>query len=124
MNLKELWNKAIEEHNAREYHAAHELFEDLWLELDDRREKDIVQTLAQADALAVHIKTGNIGAAQRLMRQLPELVQTFPPDHNGIDLREMKVWINQMISDIPPVGEFTEMGLDHPEPPKLTESRS
>ena len=54
MNLKRLWNRAVEEHNAGEYHEAHELFEDLWLELDERREKDTVQTLAQADALAVH----------------------------------------------------------------------
>jgi hypothetical protein len=50
----------------------------LWLELDERREKDTVQYLAQADSLAVHINTGNIRAALRLMRQLPELVQTFP----------------------------------------------
>ena len=71
MNLKRLWNSAVEEHNAGEYHEAHELFEDLWLELDERREKDTVQTLAQADALAVHIKTENIRAAHRLMRQLP-----------------------------------------------------
>ncbi len=48
MNLKRLWNRAVEEHNAGEYHEAHELFEDLWLELDERREKDTVQTLAQA----------------------------------------------------------------------------
>ena len=122
MNLKELWNKAIEEHNALEYHEAHELFEDLWLELDDRQEKDIVQTLAQADALAVHIKTGNIGAAQRLMRQLPELVQTFPSSYNGIDLRKMKAWINDMIAHIPSSGEVKT--ATESEPPKLIKSRS
>ena len=47
MNSKELWNKAISEHNAGDYHEAHELFEDLWLELEDRKDKDIIQTLAQ-----------------------------------------------------------------------------
>tara|TARA_Y100000294_G_scaffold48082_1_gene44934 strand:+ start:82 stop:450 length:369 start_codon:yes stop_codon:yes gene_type:complete len=122
MNLERLWNSAVEEHNAGEYHEAHELFEDLWLELDERREKDTVQTLAQADALAVHIKTGNIRAAQRLMRQLPELVQTFPSSYNGIDLKEMKVWINDMIVNIPSSGEIkTVTGA---EPPKLIKSRS
>ena len=50
-----LWSSAILEHNKDEYFEAHELFEDIWLELDDRNEKDIVQTLAQADALAVHL---------------------------------------------------------------------
>ena len=52
MNLKKIWENAVEEHNSGDYHEAHELFEDLWLELDDRQEKDTVQTLAQADALA------------------------------------------------------------------------
>ena len=106
------------------YSYLHQQFsncEDLWLELDDRREKDTVQTLAQADALAVHIKTGNIRAAQRLMRQLPELVQTFPSSYNGIDLREMKVWINDMIANIPSSGEIkTVIGA---EPPKSLRRR-
>jgi predicted metal-dependent hydrolase len=89
MNLEKLWNSAVKEHNSGDYHEAHELFEDLWLELDERREKDTVQYLAQADSLAVHINTGNIRAALRLMRQLPELVQTFPSSYNGLALREM-----------------------------------
>ena len=64
IDIENLWQEAIREHNSGEYHEAHELFEDLWLELDDRKEKDTVQTLAQADALAVHLKTGNLRAAQ------------------------------------------------------------
>ena len=122
MNLKIMWDNAVEEHNSGDYHEAHELFEDLWLELDDRQEKDTVQTLAQADALAVHIKTGNMRAAQRLMRQLPELIQTFPSSYNGLDLTKMKVWIKDMIVNIPSSGEIkTVTGA---EPPKLIKSRS
>ena len=122
MRPDKLWENAIKLHNSGDYQEAHELFEDLWLELDERREKDIVQTLAQADALAVHIKTGNMGAAQRLMRQLPELIQAFPPDYNGIDLSEMKIWMNGMVSKIPPSGDFES--IVEAEPPKLTESRN
>ena len=118
MNNNELWQKAIDEHNDREYHEAHELFEDLWLELDNRKDKDTVQTLAQADALAVHIQTGNKRAAQRLMKQLPELLQTFPENYKNIDLKEMKNWINYMISTIPPFGEIKY--ISKKEPPKLT----
>ena len=83
--INELWKRAIKEHNRGDYHEAHEIFEDIWLELDNREEKDIVQTLAQADALAVHIETGNLGAAQRLMRQLPELLHTIPEDYRNIN---------------------------------------
>ena len=122
MNLKIMWDNAVEEHNSGDYHEAHELFEDLWLELDDRREKDTVQTLAQADALAVHIKTGNMRAAQRLMRQLPELVQTFPSSYNGIDLRKMKIWIKDMIANIPSSGEIKTVIEENP--PKLIKNRN
>ena len=117
MDIDELWRKAIDEHNSEDYHEAHELFEDLWLELDNRHEKDTVQTLAQADALAVHLQTGNMKAAQRLMRQLPELLQTFPDKYRDIDLKEMKVWINYMISAIPPFGEIKD--ISKKEPPRL-----
>tara|TARA_B100000686_G_C16210944_1_gene675399 strand:+ start:48 stop:410 length:363 start_codon:yes stop_codon:yes gene_type:complete len=117
MKTDELWQKAIDEHNKKDYHEAHELFEDLWLELDDRTEKDTVQTLAQADALAVHLETRNLRAAQRLMRQLPELLQTFPNNYKNIDLREMKNWINYMISIIPPFGEIKD--IPEKKPPNL-----
>ena len=40
MDNEELWRKALEEHNSGDFHEAHEIFEDLWLELDDRQEKD------------------------------------------------------------------------------------
>ena len=117
MKLDELWDEAVREHNSGEYHEAHELFEDLWLELDDRSEKDIVQTLAQADALAVHLENGNIGAAQRLMRQLPELVPSIPSTYRETNLAKMKEWINRMIELIPKSGEINE--IKEPSPPKL-----
>ena len=117
MKPDELWNQAIREHNSGAYHEAHELFEDLWLELDDRGEKDIVQTLAQADALAVHLETGNTGAAQRLMRQLPELVPSIPSTYRETNLAKMKEWINRMIELIPRSGEINE--IKEPSPPKL-----
>jgi len=120
MDLEELWNKAITEHNAGEYHEAHELFEDLWMDLDDRTEKDIVQTLAQADALAVHMETGNIKAAQRLMRQLPELLQTFPSKYRNINLKEIKDWVRDMILNIPQSGSISKEQIANPKPPKLT----
>ena len=117
MNNQDLWLKAVDEHNAGEYFEAHELFEDLWLELDERSEKDTVQTLAQADALVVHLETGNTKAAQRLMRQLPELLQTFPDNYRGINLKEMKTWINYMISTIYSSSEMKD--ISEKEPPKL-----
>ena len=120
MDIDELWRKAIDEHNSEDYHEAHELFEDLWLELDNRHEKDTVQTLAQADALAVHLETGNLRAAQRLMRQLPELLQTFPDSYRGINLKEMKEWIFDKVSKIPQIGIVPDT-LDSV-PPKLLNS--
>ena len=120
MSRSELWQKAIDEHNKGDYHEAHELFEDLWMELDNRTEKDTVQTLAQADALAVHLQSGNLGAAQRLMRQLPELLQTFPDNYRDIDLTEIRTWINRMIQTVPQSTE-TKV-ITNKKPPMLTDS--
>ena len=116
-----LWSSAILEHNKDEYFEAHELLEDIWLELDDRNEKDIVQTLAQADALAVHLETGNLAAAKRLMRQLPELSQTFPNEYRNINVVEFKLWLTQMISIVPDVDNILQ--ISNIKPPKLLNCR-
>ena len=120
-DIGNLWSNAISEHNKDEYFEAHELFEDIWLELDDRNEKDIVQTLAQADALAVHLETGNLAAAKRLMRQLPELLQTFPKEYRNINLVEFKLWLTQMISIVPDVDNILQ--ITNIKPPKLRNCR-
>ena len=119
--INELWEMAIKEHNRGDYHEAHEIFEDIWLELDNRDEKDTVQTLAQGDALAVHIETGNLGAARRLMRQLPELLHTFPGNYRKIDLIEFREWISEMILRIPNILDISE--IPNKEPPKLLSCR-
>jgi predicted metal-dependent hydrolase len=102
MSDDELWRAALRHHNTCDYHEAHELFEDLWLELGDRREKDIVQALAQADALAVHLETGNLRAAQRLMRQLPQLAAALPDAWRGAELRPLREWVAEVGATIPP----------------------
>ena len=90
-------------------------------ELDDRNEKDVIQTLAQADALAVHLETGNLAAAKRLMRQLPELSQTFPNEYRDINLVEFKLWLTQMISIVPDVDNILQ--ISNIKPPKLLNCR-
>ena len=115
--IEDMWQRAIKEHNNRDYHEAHELFEDIWLELEDRTEKDIVQTLAQADALAVHLSSGNLGAAQRLMRQLPELLQTFPVYYRNIGLIEFREWISQKVLTVPNAVNVSQVA--NKEPPNL-----
>ena len=120
-SINELWERAINEHNRGEFHEAHEIFEDIWLELETRGEKDTVQTLAQADALAVHLETGNLGAAQRLMRQLPELLNTFPENYRKINLISYREWIAQMILIVPKILDISE--IPNKKPPKLLNRR-
>ena len=120
-SINELWERAINEHNRGDFHEAHEIFEDIWLELETRGEKDTVQTLAQADALAVHLETGNIGAAQRLMRQLPELLNTFPENYRKINLINYREWIARMILIVPKILDVSE--IPNKKPPKLLNRR-
>ena len=119
MSDDELWRAALRHHNARDYHEAHELFEDLWLELGNRADKDIVQALAQADALAVHLETGNLRAAQRLMRQLPQLAAALPDAWRGAELRPLREWVATVGATIPPQGDVPPAER-HP-PPSIGE---
>ncbi len=105
MSDDKLWSAALRHHNARDYNEAHELFEDLWLELGNRADKDIVQALAQADALAVHLETGNLRAAQRLMRQLPQLAAALPDAWRGAELRPLREWVAEIATTIPLQGD-------------------
>ena len=68
------------------------------------------------------IQTGNMQAAQRLMRQLPELLQNFPSEYRLIDLSEMKTWILEMITNIPQSGYIGKRQIENPRPPKLTKN--
>ena len=119
MNADELWRAALHHHNARDYHEAHEVFEDLWLELGNRADKDIAQALAQADALAVHLETGNLRAAQRLMRQLPQLAVALPDTWRGAELQSLREWVAEVAATIPPHDDIPD--VERGEPPSIVE---
>ena len=119
MNADELWRAALNHHNSRNYHEAHELFEDLWLELDNRTDRDIAQALAQADALAVHLETGNLRAAQRLMRQLPQLAVALPDTWRGAELQSLREWGAEVAATIPPHDDIPD--VERREPPSIVE---
>ncbi len=114
----DLWHAALRHHNTRDYHEAHELFEDLWLELDARDEKDIVQALAQSDALAVHLETGNLRAAQRLMRQLPQLATALPDTWRDVELQSLREWVAEVAATIPVHGDIPD--AVRRKPPSIT----
>ena len=119
MNADELWRAALKHHNSRNYHEAHELFEDLWLEQGNRADKDIAQALAQADALAVHLETGNLRAAQRLMRQLPQLAVALPDTWRGAELQSLREWVAEVAATIPPHDDIPD--VERREPPSIVE---
>ena len=122
MNADELWRAALNHHNSRNYHEAHELFEDLWLEQGNRADKDIAQALAQADALAVHLETGNLRAAQRLMRQLPQLAAALPDTWHGAGLQALRKWVTEVAATIPPHGNIPD--VERRGPPSIIERGS
>jgi|TARA_B100001971_G_scaffold30108_1_gene24432 predicted metal-dependent hydrolase len=114
----DLWSTALRHHNRCDYHEAHELFEDLWLEMGNRNEKDIVQALAQADALAVHLETGNLCAAQRLMRQLPQLATALPDTWRDVELQSLREWVAEVAATIPVHGDIPD--AVRRKPPSIT----
>ena len=77
--------EGIDRFNREDYFAAHEVWEDLWLEAPaaDRR---FYQSLIQAAVALYHWGNGNPGGASRLFDRGRGKMTAYRPRHLGIDV--------------------------------------
>lgn len=75
----------IDHFNRREYFEAHEVWEDLWIEVNDER-KDFYQGLIQAAVALHHAGRGNAAGATTLYRRMESNLDPYRPACEGIDL--------------------------------------
>ena len=80
--------EGIDLFNRGDYFAAHEVWEELWLEAAaaDRR---FYQSLIQAAVALYHLGTGNRGGAERLYARGRAKMQAYRPRHLGIDVEAL-----------------------------------
>ncbi len=78
--------------NAGEYHAAHEVLDDLW-ERSGPGESDFYKGLIQACIALHHLRGGNLDGARKLYLGHRRFLAPFCPRHRGL---EVDVFLEQM----------------------------
>ena len=77
--------RGIDHFNCREYFEAHEVWEDLWIEVNDER-KGFFHGLIQAAVALHHARRGNANGARSLYRRMAANLEGYRPDYLGLDV--------------------------------------
>lgn len=77
--------RAAEAFNAGEYHAAHEVLDELW-ETSARDDSDFLKGLIQACIAMHHYRADNFEGAKKLYSGHRQYLAAFVPAHRGLDV--------------------------------------
>lgn len=80
------FTKGMEEFNRGDFYAAHDAWEELWLERFGE-EKNFLQGLILAAVSLHHYGNRNFGGARSRFRLALELLEPYPEAYWGVDLR-------------------------------------
>jgi predicted metal-dependent hydrolase len=94
MKESEQFRRGITLFNARKFFEAHEVWEELWL-AESEPEKTFLQGLIQVAAAFHHHGRGNSRGTQSLLAAGLAKLASFPDDHRGIALGELRTGARQ-----------------------------
>lgn len=77
--------RGIDHFNRREFFEAHEVWEDLWIEVNGDR-KAFYQGLIQAAVALHHALRDNYGGAESLYRRMCNNLDAYRPGFEGLDV--------------------------------------
>ncbi len=101
-------------HNEGYHHAAHDAWEDRWLDLEEGDEKDLLQGLIQFTAAVHHARERNWAGATGLAASAREYLADLDDDHD-VNVGEVRDWLARLERDPEllerePVLELTHRG--------------
>ena len=100
-------------YNAGRFHAAHDAWEDHWLELDSgTADEQFLHGLIQFTAVVHHASDENWSGAQGLAESASDYLDGLPADYRGVNLDDVRPFLARVADDPQPV--------DWDAPPKLT----
>src|SRR6056297_1954318 len=86
--------------NAEDYHAAHDAWEDEWLDLpsgsDDER---FLHGLIQYTAAVYHTRTGNWSGARGLAESAGDYLAGLPDDYRGVNVGSVREYLRRLAAD-------------------------
>jgi len=99
-------------YNTGRYHAAHDAWEDYWLDLDSGDDERFLHGLIQFTAVVHHATGANWSGAQGLAESAGEYLAALPTDYRGVDLATVRPFLARVADD--------PESVDWDDPPKLT----
>ena len=99
-------------YNAGRFHAAHDAWEDYWLDLDDGDDERFLHGLIQFTAVVHHATGENWSGAQGLAESAGEYLAELPADYRGVNLDDVRPFLKR-VADDPTV-------VDWAQPPELS----
>jgi len=99
-------------YNAGRFHAAHDAWEDRWLDLDDGDDERFLHGLIQFTAVVHHAGNENWSGAQGLAESAGEYLANLPADYRGVNLDDVRPFLDHVAED--------PDAVDWDNPPRLT----
>jgi predicted metal-dependent hydrolase len=99
-------------YNAGRYHAAHDAWEEYWLDLGSGDDERFLHGLIQFTAVVHHASDENWSGAQGLAESAGEYLSDLPADYRGVNLDDVRPFLARVADD--------PEAVDWDAPPKLT----
>jgi hypothetical protein len=107
-------------YNAGEHHAAHDAWEDEWLDLESGTDDErLLHGLIQFTAAVYHGRRRNWSGARKLARSADEYLAGLGDDYRGVDLATVRAYLRRLGADPeyaerarPPVLRYRGEALD------------
>jgi predicted metal-dependent hydrolase len=113
VGLDDSLRAGIAVHNAGFYHAAHDAWEDRWLDLEVGDEKDFLQGLIQFTAAVHHATNRNWEGATGLAGSAQRYLADLPADHEGVNVGAVRDWLARFERDPELVEREPVLALTH-----------
>jgi hypothetical protein len=86
-------------YNAGHYHAAHDAWEERWLDLDDGDDERFLHGLIQFTAAVHHARSRNWSGATGLADGAGDYLADLPPDYRGVNVGEVRAYLDALERD-------------------------
>jgi hypothetical protein len=85
-------------YNAGYYHAAHDAWEEYWLDLPAGEDRDFLQGLIQFTAAVYHVRNGNAEGARGLAESAREYLDGLGTEFHGVELDGVRTYLGAVES--------------------------
>jgi hypothetical protein len=113
VGLDDSLRAGIAVHNAGFYHAAHDAWEQRWLDLEEGDEKDFLQGLIQFTAAVHHATNRNWEGTVGLAESAQAYLAALPNEYEGVNVGAVRDWLSRLERDPELVEREPVLALTH-----------